>query len=328
MKHILGICLLGTMLALAGCGGDGSSTPTTPPPPDGTNTLFDAVKLTVPAFTATTSAAKTGAIADPAMMAAFQLLRNYTYPDDEGRVDMSNIYKVMWETGGHLEEAPYRCSGVPAAADAAITCFAFNDLLGHAYTFGMSEESGGYGVSIAYATSGNEKRMLCSYKWAPEAAEQICIGVIQAAYDAVSGDISIRFAQAVQYPPGSMMGGAEGNGFALRAEIDGNSATHAFELKMANNTTSLVGQGVSRGAGNHFLFRCGDAYYSVPAEATEDDLAALTPTDLAGVPDVCAAYKEAVSAMTPFDVNTDLPSVDLGDFDHGAAGTPVRYLLF
>lgn len=152
--------------------------------------------------------------------------------------------------------------------------------------------------------------------------------MIQAAYDSTSGDISVRFAQAVHYPAGSYMGGVDGSGFAIRAQIDGNSVSHEFELKMAINQTLLIGKGISRGADNYFLFRNGDNYYSVPADATEADLASVTPTDLAGVPASCAGYAADVSAMTPYDTATDLPAIDLSDFDGGVAGTPVRYLMF
>ncbi len=80
------------------------------------------------------------------------------------------------------------------------------------------------------------------------------------------------------------MGGVEGSGFAIRARVDGNSATHTFDLKMAINGTSIVGKGISRGAGNHFLFRSGGSYYCIPAEATEADLMAVVATGVAGSP--------------------------------------------
>ncbi len=313
-----------TLLVIGGCGGN---SPSTPGGGDGTNVLYTAVKQAAPTFM---PAAKSGnrTINDQAMMVAYQLLRNYTYPDDEGVIDMSNIYKVLWETGRYLDEAPTRCAAVTNAADTDLSPFAFNDFLGHSYALGMSEEEGGYGTSIAYGATGDDRRMLASYKWAPDAAQQVTIGVIQAQHNAVTGDAAVRFAQTVQYPPGSTMGGVDGGGFAIRARIDGNSTTHAFELKMAINGTSIVGKGISRGAGNWFLFRCGTSYYCIPAEATEADLAAAVATDLAGVPAEGAAYKDALSAATPYDIATDLPSLDLSDFNGGVAGTPVQYLMY
>lgn len=325
MNRFLTLFLLAAACALGGCGGDDS--PATPAGEATPNLLFTAVKQAVPAFEPSVTGAK-AALPDQALQVAFQLLRDYTYPDDEGVVDMSNLYKVLWEASSRLDEAPMRCAAVTAAIDADLTPFAFDDLLGHSYALGMSEEEGGYGTSIAYANNGDERRMLTSYKWAPDAAQQVAIGVIQAQHDTLSGDLSIRFAQAVRYPPGSTMGGAEGSGFAIRARIDGNSNTHAFDLKMAINGTSIVGKGVSRGAGNWFLFRCGSAYYCIPAEATEAELMAVVATDLANVPAEGAAYKDAVAAAEPFDVGVDLPAVDLGDFNGGVAGSPVQYLMY
>jgi hypothetical protein len=230
--------------------GDVNSTPSTPSD-NTTNQLFTAVKQAVPAFQPSAKSAK-ATINDQAMMVAYQLLRDYTYPDDEGVVDMSNIYKVLWEAGRYLDEAPTRCATVAESVDSVVSPFAFNDFLGHSYVLGASTEVGGYG----------------------------------------------------------------------------NSTTHAFDLKMAINGTTLVGKGISRGAGNYFLFRSGDAYYCLPAEATEADLAAIVPTDLANVPTEGAAYKDAVSAAVQYDVNTDLPNIDLSDFNLGVAGTPVSYLMF
>jgi hypothetical protein len=325
MKRLIPCVLLSAIMLLAGCGGDdGPATPAGQPTP---NLLFTAVKQSVPAFEPSTTTAK-AMLPDQALQVAYRLLRDYTYPDDEGVVDMSNLYKVLWEASSRLDEAPERCVAVTPAADGDLSPFAFDDLLGHTYALGMSEEDGGYGASIAYAQMGNERRMLTSYKWAPDAAQQVAIGVIQAAHDTVSGDVSIRFAQAVRYPPGSTMGGSEGSGFSIRARIDGNSTTHAFELKMAINGTSLVGKGVAHGAGNWFLFRHGDTYYCIPADADEYELMTTVATDLANVPAAGAAYKDAVSALEPYDVATDLPGIDLGDFDGGVAGTPVAYLMF
>lgn len=328
MTRFLAGALLLAALALAGCGG--SDSPAAPSGEATPHLLFTAVKQATPAFEPGPAggAAPAKVLPDMALTVAYQLLRNYTYPDDEGVVDMSNLYKVLWEASGKMDDAPGRCAAVAAAADADLSPFAFDDLLGHTYAMGMSEEEGGYGTSIAYGQDGNVRRMLTSYKWAPDAAQQVSIGVIQAQHDTLSGDLSIRFAQSVRYPPGSTMGGVDGSGFAIRARIDGNSTTHAFDLKMAINGTSIVGKGVSRGAGNYFLFRAGDAYYCIPAESTEDELMAVTPTDLAGVPAEGAAYKDAVAAAVPYDVATDLPAIDLSDFNLGAGGTPVAYLLY
>lgn len=327
--------LIVSLLALGACSDDdGATAPGGTDGPGGGDdpvvefdgaVMFAAVKQAAPAFTAGTAKAE---ISDPALQVAFQLLREYTYPDDEGVVDMSNIYKVLWEASGYMENASRGADPIDAT-DASISPYAFSDFLGDDYSLGdAQEESDGYGRSTAHAVVGTEQRMLVTYKWAPQPTDQITIGVIQARYDTTTTEVSLRFAQTVQYPAGSPMGGAEGDGFAIRARIDGNATTHAFELQMAIGETSLVGKGISRGDSNHFLFRSGDQYYAIAAGASEDDLAAITPTTLAAVPDVCADYADAVSQATPYDLDTDLPALDLSDFDGGVAGTPVKYLMF
>lgn len=334
MRHTTIALPLVAMLGVLGCGGSSSSSSWS----GGVNTLFVAVKATTPVFTATESAEvanmKFGTSTAPlipnaAMNVAFQLLRDYTYPDDEGKVDMSNIYKLLWEAGGHLDDAPQRCSTISTVADTDISPYEFSDFLGQTYDCGGAEaESGGYGSSVAYQVSGDQEYMLTSYKWAPDETQQIAVGVIEASYNDVTKDVSLIFAQAVNYPPNSTMGGPSGNGFATRTYINGNSGTHAFELKMLTSQASLVGKGISQGAGNYFLFRNGNDYYCLAAGATETDLATTTPTDFDGVSVNCASYKEAVRDATPYDLTTDLPKVDLSDFNGGVGGTPVKYLMF
>jgi len=327
------------LLGVVSCGGGGgSASSSSSSSSSGADTLFNAVKATTPSFSATVSAGGPGlkaqvfsapTITDQAMNVAFQLLRNYTYPDDEGKVDMSNIYKLLWEASHYLAEAPSRCTPGASVTDAAVAPYQFSDFLGHTYDCTGSEaESGGYGNSVAYKVSGDDRYMLVSYKWAPDAAQQIAIGVIQTSYNDTTKDISLIFAQAVNYPAGSTMGGVSGAGFATRARITGNSGAHSFELKMLTQNASLVGKGISQGAGNYFLMRCGANYYCLPAGATETDLAAITPTNYANVRGNCESYKAAVSAAVPYDVNTDLPKIDLSDFNHGVAGTPVHYQMF
>jgi len=76
---------------------------------------------------------------------------------------------------------------------------------------------------------------------------------------------------------------------------------------------------------NYFLIRSGSSYYSIPAGATEADLAGIVPTDQAGVSANCAAHVAATSAATPY--TTDVSNIDLSDFNLGVSGTPVKYLM-
>ena len=198
---------------------------------------------------------------------------------------------------------------------------------------GAEAESGGYGKSVAYRESGADRFMLASYKWAPDDAEQIAIGAIQTLFNDTTKDVDLTFAQTVNYPAGSDMGGPSGGGFATRTRITGNSASHAFELKIAlvnsgGYRVSVVGKGISQGAGNYFLLRHGAQYYCLAAGATEADLSSAVPTDQAGVSGECTGYLSGVDALTPFDEDTEVPRIDLSDFDLGVAGTPVNYLMF
>ncbi len=342
MKRILVLMLAAACMLHFACGK--SDKGDTSQQSRGTNELFLAVKDTTPTFTATVSAAQQmragvysmPTLTDPAMNLAFQLLRSYSYPADEGKVDMTNIYKVLNEAGGYLDDAPSLCSTITSTIDSAISSYAFSDFLGHTYNCGGTRaETGGYGTSVAYRASGTDRFMLSSYKWAPDAAQQIAIGVIQTRFNSATKDVELTFAQTVNYPAGSSMGGATGTGFATRTFIKGNSGTHAFELKIAMvnqwGGTSIVGKGISKGAGNYFLMKNGTNYYCLPAGATETDLISIVTTTQAGVSANCSSYVAGVDALTQYNVSdpAHLPNYNnLTSFDLGVTGTPVKYLMF
>lgn len=340
MKRLVVVFCAVAIMGSIGCSG-GSGSKDSGSSSQGPNTLFLAVKSTTPTFTATTSLAPAFAasrstmpsISDPAMMLAFQMLRDYNYPADEGKVDMTNIYKVMWEAGGKLDGAERMVSPIAEATDSSLSPYLFSDFLGHTYTGGGTQaETLGYGGSIAYKKVGMDKYMLASYKWAPDATQQITIGTIQTLFNDTTKDVSLIFAQTVRYPVGSSVGGA-GGGFSTRMRIEGNSGTHSFEIKLSmvtanGNMPSLVGKGISQGSGNFFLMRSGSDYYCIPAGATETTIGTITPTALSDVSSDCAAYTAWVSAATPYDPATDVPKIDLTDFDHGVHGSPVKYEMF
>jgi hypothetical protein len=344
MKRISFLLFLAASVLLFDCGGGGGSSPQG----RSSNKLFLAMKATTPTFTATVSVsgapkmksslASAPTFSDQAMNLAFQLLRDYSYPADEGVVDMTNIYKVLYEAGGYLDDAKSICSPLSSAVtDSLISSYAFSDFLGHTYDCGGNmPESGGYGSSVAYREAGLDKYMLATYKWAPDDTQQITIGAIQTRFNDTTKDVELTFAQTVNYPAGSDMGGVSGSGFATRTYIKGNSDTHAFELKLAmsnqwGSPMSIVGKGISQGAGNYFLMRDSANYYCLPAGATETDLRSITPTDYtAATGGACTAYVADVDTLylTKY-VGGQIPNyLDLVSFNSGTAGTPVNYLLF
>jgi hypothetical protein len=330
MRRHVALSMTAVIVALLGCSSGGSG--------DQKNTLYLTVKQTTPVVKATTSNAggtalsrlalgqrnaAAGSFADPVMRTAFGLLRDYVYPDDEGKIDMSNMYKALWETGRFMENAKSVCSPIPSTADSAISPFAFSDFLGHTYDCGGSTgESGGYGESIAYREVGSARYMLATYKSAPDPTTSTGIGAIQAMYDDATKDVALIFANTVVYP-------GNPTAYALRARIVGNSATHAFELKMmvGSGYVSLVGKGISQGTGNYFLIRGGAGYYCLPAGATESDLAVTVASDEAAASaSSCSGYVADVKALAEY-VASDVPG-SFADFDGGVAGTPVKYLMF
>lgn len=312
------------------------------------NALFVAVGQTLPKLSASASllsSPRAYTISDSNLNVIYQVLRSYTYPSDEGVVDMTNIYKVLWEAGRYIENAGTACHSVTAFSDtSAPTPFIFKlnnstDTLGHTYNCGYATaESGGYGSSVAHSQSadGLTDYTMATYKWSPNSSSQIAMGQIQVQYNATSGDLALNFAQTVYYPAQS----APQNGFVTRTWISGNKTTHSFSMKIgighpAGTMTYLVGKGISQGSGNYFLFRSGTNYYCIPATASEADIAALSATNYtAAAAGNCSAYASDVQGMVPFTSN-DVPSVDYSapTFSGGVAGTkdgttPLSYMMF
>ena len=144
--------------------------------------------------------------------------------------------------------------------------------------------------------------------------------VIQGHYDSSTHDLDVRFTQVVTHNQSH---------FSRRTSVSGNAQTHSFTIRttMGNldndsNVQSMVGQGISQGAGNYFLFKyrtgndtTNDKYLCIPGEATLSTLLAMFTANNNGKDTVdsnCASYKDDVDALEFF-VWNDMPH-SLSDF--------------
>ncbi len=315
-----------SILATWGCAKKGDGTETTMD-----NALYSAIRNTTPAFRPAGTAVLLGSknqlgsvIKDDAMLSAYKTLQDFKHPEDEGKVDTTSIHKVMYEAGRYLDDAPSYCTTKADLLDSAISPFAFGaDFLGHTYNCGGTVAEGsrqyGYGQSAAYQVTGNIKHALLTYKWAPDSSGT-AVGAFQVSWDTGTNDLTINFAQSVK---------GDSSTFGLRTWISGNSTTHTFSIRTASSTNAgIVGAGVSQGTGKYFLIKSGTSYYCIPAGSDETALAAITSTTAANISANCAEFKTAVDALVPYNYMTDVPKIDLTDFDHAVAGTPVKYLMF
>lgn len=310
--------------AILGCGGAGTR-------------FLEETQGAAPAFVSTSAtmrgllvAQQRAALLESAQLnAMFQLLREYVYPRDEGRVDLTNLYKVLHtvdQVGARARAgcAPIREQNVPAPFD-----------VGQRATYaclGNDQDSPGYRNGYALRDDGTTTHALLAFRWAPDAAEQRSLGQVQGSFDTSSHELAFTLVNLVEYPAGSTMGGASGSGFTVRTDLSGNAAAHTFTLRalvgsvQGDTWTSLLGSGVSRGEGEHFLFRAFSAsstepqgrYFCLPATIDEAGLGALDPRGDAVVPAACAHLTAAVEALTPLALD-DAP-LRASDFAGGDVG--------
>jgi hypothetical protein len=254
-----GGALLGLMLA--GCGGSKSESHG-----PSSNVLYAAARNITPAVAAATTPSIQELPGAPRYAAAptmpwwsgnmggliFQTLRDYQYPRDEGKVDSTNIYKVLLEAGNEFER---RYPGLTAIPEKAVASpFDFGPFT-VADTYDKAKNGvDGSTVYMAARQTGSEKHMLVAAKSGD------ATWITQGFHRSDTKDLELNSMMVLRYSAGSMAGDVYG----IRSYIKGNETTHAFTfrfLQFSTNSTagmnyyySVIGTGVSQGTGGHFLF--------------------------------------------------------------------------
>ena len=243
-----------------------------------------------------------------------EALRDYEFPRDEGVIDMHNIYKVLTTSGQIYETAESSCLSITEAAVLSPFDLGLNsETYNCAGNFNTMAD--GYANGFAIRDAGNIKHGLLTYRWAPEAPDHLEHGILQGSYDENTKNLNVRMIHLVEY--------AAQGGFVVRSHIVGNEETHAFSLNLlsagigeSSGWVSLVGKGVSKGAGQYFLFKVQNSsgvdgkYFCFPADATETDLIAMHEENPEGAETVdanCADYQSDVDAMI-FLATADAPT--------------------
>ena len=318
-KKNLSVLTFIIFLGVLSCGGSSSSD----------DFFFTSAKQTTPVITATVATSieiNTTWEVGHVMYEIFNAMQDYTpIVNDPGgsgtTIGLDNIYKVLYQTGSFYSEGKSKCTTVTEKAVGSPFDFGNTDT----YNCTVNDTSGKHGTAIKEdATTGTKKAIL---SWHVNNNNDE-LGVIQGTYNSTTGDVDIDIATYVHY--------TGQNDFSLRTKITGNEKTHAFTLKIMKDTAgggyviTFVGQGVSKGAGNHFLFKASDSngvggYYCFSADAAEADLKTIGDVGSPSVPTACAAYGDAVTAMTPFG-QSDLPLATT-DFNKGNANQGDIYLF-
>ncbi|MBF0314140.1 MAG: hypothetical protein HQK50_07640 [Oligoflexia bacterium] len=232
---------------------------------------------------------------------AFNLLRQYTYPADEGRLDMSNMYKALYTIKTKLDDADSECASNQITEKSIASPFT-GFSTSYNYTCALTEGtlSDTYVKSIAMKYTAGIYNILYGWQWAGNASGG-SMGVAQAQYDSVSNALVYEMVNCVN------CGGGTSSSFTVRTYISGNPATHAFTIKTISRSSTgfkaMVGKGTAQSSSDYMLLKYTTdgttfSYYCFQGSATETDFRAATGS--ATVPSNCSSLATDVDALTFF----------------------------
>ncbi len=242
----------------------------------------------------------------------FQTLRDYQYPRDEGSIDGTNLYKVLFDAGNIYER---NATSLDAITEKAVASpFDFQTFNVHdTYDKGKNGVSG-QPVFMATRQVGNQRHLLATMKQGDASM------IMQGVHDGDTKDLELNTMMVSPYTSGSMAGEVYG----VRSYIKGNETTHSFVFRFlqfsSNPATglsyyySVIGMGVSQGADAHFLFYASGPGFSAPETgyycfaATDAEpqyqakFAAYPPAAAGGGEPIgadspCLAYKEGAGGV-------------------------------
>ncbi len=238
------------------------------------------------------------------LYAVYYSLREYITVRDEGTVDRSNIYKLLYDVDTIYSSMID--SGVTVPVQVIVPPFeelptitadkVFNDLVNN--------------KAIALKKSTDLINSIISWIFTESAyPNKQEYGIATLTYNTDSS-IVVDMVYSVDYDIYTPI-----SEYNLRCHLEGNPATHAFQFKYIINDNKLIAKGISRGSGNYMLIKYLDGstikYIVVPAEVNEDFfLEQLTsPTAIYTNPDdlpaLVADYKNWVVNEDFFE-NSDL----------------------
>lgn len=327
------ICLL-CIAFLSNCGSSNSAAVVPDAPDDNgfssENLFYATMSETTPVYTLLPSSAVRAAAVQPQvadwgngagpLYKIFFTLREFQSPRDEGVVDRSNFYKLLYDAETVLTSAYESAVDLPEPVRIP-SPFAGIDTGDTLFTKAANIESDA--LSIAYSDTEDRLEALMTWKWTeednPNKAER---GIAYYVLDKATQDVSIDMVYAVDYDIASPE-----STYNLRCKATGNAVDHSFEFNYLIGTTAVIAKGVSQGGNNYVIFKYSDGgspyYLKVPADAGEEYFKEFyeegIPIDDPSAIEDEEGYLDWIGPqtfMTESDLLTSTEDLNIGDDDH------------
>lgn len=247
-------------------------------------------------------------------------VREFLHSRDEGIVDRSNLYKLLYDvdtvlsglTGTAVAIATQEVTP-PFASLEAVNCNkAYNDTTGQR--------------AIAITETSAETNAIISWIWTTGASQKE-YGIAKVLLNKTTYDITVDMVFSVDYNLSDTA-----TDYNLRCQVTGNTSTHTFQYKYLIGNNAIVAKGISKGAGNYMLFKYKGLsnvvnYVVASAEASEAYFKAenTTPTNITteanDLPASVSAYKTWVVATDFFTTAEALTNLNQLNVGNPKAGT-------
>lgn len=247
-------------------------------------------------------------------------LREFLSARDEGKVDRSNLYKLLIDVDSVFSGITPEAQSI---TEQEITP-PFSNLQKVTCNKAVNDTANKRAIALKDTTA--EVAAVISWIWS-DSPQKNEYGIASLIYDKATEEITVDMSYSVDYDVSNPE-----TEYNLRCNVTGNALQDAFQFKyIIGDTIKIVAKGISRGAGNYMLFKYtgfGSAvkYIVVPGDADEDFFKAqnTNPTliydDADNLPSSVEAYKTWVvntDFLTTAEVVSNINTLNSGTTNEG-----------
>lgn len=207
----------------------------------------------------------------------FNLLRDFNPATDEGKIDRSNIYKMLYDTQNLYEGLSSQPVALPSP-----------EVLKPPFDFGNNRtyDKVKNNLDSSCIATSSENNVMISWIWSEASdVEHKEYGILEAKPNKnidLSTDFTLDFVFSVDYNSAGADKDATTD-YNMRSWYSGNPSTHEFKYKStrgsgtnSSSVTAMVGAGTSSGTDEYYMFKMSDTssgsgvrYFVLPTSADE-----------------------------------------------------------